>query len=78
IVYSDKQNGSLEQLMDARNAAGIGFAHGIYANARSPVQALAVVGQEPVWVFSGADGPASLAQAKGARVAAGAASSSSF
>lgn len=78
IVYSDSQNGSLEQLMDARNAASIGFAHGIYANARSPVQALAVVGQEPVWVFSGANGPASLAQAKGARVAAGAASSSSF
>ncbi|MES2364073.1 MAG: TAXI family TRAP transporter solute-binding subunit [Pseudomonadota bacterium] len=76
IVYSDAQKGSLEQLMDARNAASIGFAHGIYANARTPVQALAVVGQEPVWVFSG--GPASLAQAKGARVAAGASSSSSF
>lgn len=76
IVYSDAQKGSLEQLMDARDAASIGFAHGIYATAGTPVQALAVVGQEPVWVFSGA--PASLAQARGARVAAGAASSSSF
>jgi hypothetical protein len=42
------------------------------------VQALAVVGQEPVWIFSTMGGPSSLAQAKGLRIAAGPASSSSF
>jgi TRAP-type uncharacterized transport system substrate-binding protein len=78
LVYSDTQKGAMDRLLDAHDAASIGFAHGIYASTGTPLQALAVVGQEPVWIFAGLSGPASLAQAKGARVAAGAASSSSF
>jgi hypothetical protein len=78
IVYSDTQKGSLERLNRPGDATSIGFAHGIYANAQAKVQALAVVGQEPVWIFSTINGPSSLAQAKGLRIAAGPASSSSF
>jgi TRAP-type uncharacterized transport system substrate-binding protein len=51
IVYSDTQKGSLERLTRTGDATSIGFAHGIYANAQTKVQALAVVGQEPVWIF---------------------------
>jgi hypothetical protein len=78
IVYSDTQKGSLERLTRPGDATSIGFAHGIYASAQAKVQALAVVGQEPVWIFSTINGPSSLAQAKGLRIAAGPASSSSF
>jgi hypothetical protein len=78
IVYSDTQKGSLDRLTRAGDATSIGFAHGIYANAATRVQALAVVGQEPVWIFSTTGGPSSLAQARGLRIAAGPASSSSF
>lgn len=77
IVYSDTQKGSLERLTRTGEAASIGFAHGIYANAAKQVQALAVVGQEPVWIFSRTNGPASLTQAQGLRLAAGDFSSSS-
>ena len=78
VVYSDTQKGSLDRLTRAGDATSIGFAHGIYANADTKVQALAVVGQEPVWIFSTTGGPSSLAQAKGLRIAAGPATSSSF
>jgi hypothetical protein len=78
LVYSDTQKGSLERLTRTGDATSIGFAHGIYANADTQVQALAVVGQEPVWVFSTTGGPSSLAQARGLRIAAGPASSSTF
>lgn len=77
IVYSDTQKGSLERLTGPGDAASIGFAHGIYADAATKVQALAVVGQEPVWIFSRISGSASLGQAKGLRLAAGESSSSS-
>jgi hypothetical protein len=78
IVYSDTQKGSLDRLTRAGDATSIGFAHGIYANAATRVRALAVVGQEPVWIFSTTGGPSSLAQARGLRIAAGPSSSSSF
>ncbi|MES2946470.1 MAG: TAXI family TRAP transporter solute-binding subunit [Pseudomonadota bacterium] len=71
IVYSDTQRGSMERLLDSSDAASIGFAQGIYASPEIPLQALAVIGQEPVWIFSGPNGPASLTQARGARIAAG-------
>lgn len=48
ILYSESQGGALEQLLDPSSAATIGFAQGIYANVGQAVQALAVVGQEPV------------------------------
>ncbi|MBC7609938.1 MAG: ABC transporter substrate-binding protein [Polaromonas sp.] len=78
IVYSDTQKGSLDRLLQAGDAASVGFAHGTYAKLAAPVQALAVVGQEPVWVFSGTSGPSSLSQARGLRVATGPASSSTY
>lgn len=79
IVYSDTQRGALDRIIDDNDPASIGFAHGIYAGQGLALQALAVVGQEPVWAFSGAGGPTSLAQVRsGARVAAGSPGSSSF
>lgn len=78
LVYSTTAKGSLDRLLDARDSASIGFAHGIYADQNTALQALAVIGQEPVWIFSGSNGPTSLALAKGARIAAGAPSSSSL
>ncbi len=78
IVYSDSQKGALDRLDTPGDAASIGFAHGIYAHRTGKVQALAVIGQEPVWIFSGAGGPATLGQARGVRLAAGPPSSSSF
>ncbi len=77
IVHSDTIKGSLDRIMAPDDVASIGFAHGIYAKARMQIQALAVVGQEPVWIFSGVAGLTSLTQAKGARVAIGVPSSSS-
>lgn len=76
IVFSANPQDALARLSDPRHPAHIGFAHGTDAPPRS-VQALAVVGQEPVWVFSAAGGPQSLAQAHGLRVATGPACSSS-
>lgn len=77
IVYSDQQKGSLERLLDASDAASLGFANGLYARSARQVQSLAVIGQEPVWVFAPIAGPRSLAQATGLRVAAGQLSSAS-
>lgn len=78
IIYADTQRGSLDRLIENSDTAAIGFAQGIYATPSLPVQALAVVGQEPVWVFSSPMGPSSLSTAKGARVAVGPTSSSSY
>lgn len=78
LVYSDTQKGSLDRLGRPGDATSIGFAQGIYASTDTGVQALAVVAQEPVWIFSTTGGPLSLAQARGLRIAAGPASSSSF
>ncbi|MES1977582.1 MAG: TAXI family TRAP transporter solute-binding subunit [Pseudomonadota bacterium] len=79
IVYSDTQRGALDRIINDGEHASIGFAHGIYASPEKPLQALAVVGQDPVWIFSGPGGAASLAQLRpGARVAAGPPGSSSF
>lgn len=77
ILYSESQGGALEQLLDPSSAATIGFAQGIYANVGQAVQALAVVGQEPVWTFAAAGRPNSLTLAKGARVVAGHSNSAS-
>ena len=86
IIYSDTLKGSIDQLLagtpnvgqTASGGATVGFAHGIYVQANTPLRALAVVGQEPVWVFARIGGPMTLAQASGLRVAAGAESSSSL
>jgi hypothetical protein len=78
IVYSDTQKGSLERLLDTGDHADIGFAHGIYAGGSQEVQALAVIGREPVWIFTHLPALNALAQARGLKVAAGAANTSSF
>ncbi|MES2398579.1 MAG: TAXI family TRAP transporter solute-binding subunit [Pseudomonadota bacterium] len=79
IVYSDTQRGALERLVNDSDHASFGFGLGIYAKPDKPLQALAVMAQEPVWIFSGPGGPASLTQLKpGTRVAAGPPGSSSF
>lgn len=77
IVYSDTQKGSLERLLKTGDHADIGFAHGIYAGNGNAVHALAVIGREPVWIFTHLPGLNTLAQARGLKVAAGAANTSS-
>jgi TRAP-type uncharacterized transport system substrate-binding protein len=80
IVYSDMQKGAFERLLAANDAADIGFAHGLYFDPAKAdnVQALAVVGEEPVWLFTRLPEVHSLTQARGLRVAAGATGSSSL
>lgn len=78
VVYSDSPKGALDRLETPADAASIGFAHGTYANPQTTAQALAVIGQEPVWIFSGSGGPVHLHQSAGARLAAGPLSSSSY
>ncbi len=79
IVYADTQRTALNRIIGDDDQASIGFAHGIYATPGMQLQALAVVGQEPVWAFTGQGGPASLSLLRaGARVAAGPPGSSSF
>ena len=85
--YSDTQQGALRQLLEPTGPRGapasrpgeppsIGFAHGVYATPGMPLQALAVVGREPVWMFAKNTGPRSLRDAAGRRVTAGPAASS--
>ena len=75
LVYSSSDQGSLERVSARGDSASVGFARRSYLESASPVQALAVVSQEPLWIFSGKSHIGSLAQAKGARVAAGPTSS---
>lgn len=81
IVYSGSKNNTgseLERLLLPMDIARIGFAHGIYARSASGLQALAVIDNEPVWIFSTLNGPDTFRQAAGARIAAGSATSPSF
>ncbi len=67
--------GSLQRLVDPRDPAQAGFANGLLAGTippdAAPVQALAVVGKQPVWIFTRAPGVTSIAQLHGLRLAAG-------
>ena len=78
IVYSGAENKELERLLDKNDTASIGFAHGVLAGSRPNLQALAVIDNEPIWVFSTLNGPTNIAQVKGMRLAAGAPNSPSF
>lgn len=77
IVYAASEAEAFAQLVNPRDVASVGFANTVYAasNAgaghQSQVQALAVIGQEPIWIFSSLNGPASLADTKGLRIAIG-------
>jgi TRAP-type uncharacterized transport system substrate-binding protein len=87
IDYDDSQQGAIDRLLapgrpatqavpaSARAAdiaqASIGFAHGLDASPTTPLQTLAITGREPVWIFVRIDGPASVPQLAGHRIAAG-------
>ncbi len=71
IVYAEFEKGSLDRLSNPQDASSVGFAPGIYAPTVQGIQALAVIAQEPLWIFTSLNGPAALGQAKGLRIAAG-------
>lgn len=67
--------GPLQRLASPLDAAQAGFAHGLLAERGAPaqatVQALAVVGKQPIWVFTRAPGVSTISQLRGLRIAAG-------
>ncbi len=71
ITYAASEADAFAQLGNAKDAVSVGFANTVYAGTAAQVEALAVIGQEPIWSFSSLNGPASLANAKGLRVAIG-------
>lgn len=71
IVDSASEAEAFSQLVNTRDAASVGFANTVFAGYPGKVEALAVIGKEPVWIFSSLNGPASLANAKGLRIAVG-------
>lgn len=71
IVYAASEADAMAQLANAKDAVSVGFANTVYAGQAGDVQALAVIGLEPVWIFSSPNGPGSLANAKGMRIAVG-------
>ena len=77
VVYAANEADAFTQLVsstDSDEAASVGFANTVYAGyaaGRGKVEALAVIGQESIWVFSTLNGPGSIANAKGLRIAVG-------
>ncbi len=71
IVYSASEADSLAQLVSPQDAASVGFANTVFGSPSGKLEALAVIGQEPIWIFSSLNGPTSLASAKGLRIAVG-------
>ena len=78
VVYASSEADAFTQLVtsaDASDAASVGFASTVYAGGVAggvgKVDALAVIGLEPIWIFSTLNGPANLANAKGLRIAIG-------
>jgi hypothetical protein len=74
IVTSTNEAEAVAQLSTANpsnDVASVGFANTVYAGKNGYIQALAVVGQEPIWIFSSLNGPNTLTNAKGLRVAIG-------
>ena len=71
IVYAGTEAEALAQISSTTSPANVGFFNSVYAGKDSKVEALAVIGQEPIWIFSTLNGPSNLANAKGLRIAAG-------
>ena len=72
IVYNTTTAADLLSIADEAPAtAAVGFAQGSASAATSGLQTLAVIGLEPMWVFSAATGTTSLAQTRGQRLVAG-------
>lgn len=70
-------SGPLQRLATAGDPSQAGFAHGLLAERgpEAPVHALAVIGKQPVWVFTHHSGITSLPMLRGMRIAAGPAGS---
>lgn len=71
IVNASSEAESMAQLVNPQDSTSVGFANTVFAGQSGKVEALAVIGQEPIWIFSTLNGPASLANAKGLRIAVG-------
>ena len=77
IVYAASEADAFAQLANIHDVASVGFANSVYAGSTGKasnvdsVEALAVIGQEPIWIFSKLNGPATLANIKGLRIAVG-------
>lgn len=74
VVYSpDGGPSPLMRLADPRDPVQAGFASGLLADRgpEVPVQALAVVGKQPLWIFTHVAGLSGVASLRGMRVAAG-------
>ena len=63
----------LQRLATPQDPVQAGFAHGLLSDRgpEAPVQALAVIGKQPLWIFTRTPGLTSVAQLRGLRVAAG-------
>jgi hypothetical protein len=65
--------GPLQRLANPRDPAEAGFAHGLLVDRgpEAPVHALAVVGRQPLWIFTWHAGVQQLGNLRGLRVAVG-------
>lgn len=65
--------GPLQRLANPQDPAQAGFAHGLLAERgpQAPVQALAVIGKQPVWIFTHQPGLSNPSMLRGLRIAAG-------
>ena len=71
IISSDTEAAAIAQVANASSGVSVGFANTAFAGKPNGLQALAVIGQEPVWIFSSLNGSSSLKNAKGSRIAIG-------
>jgi TRAP-type uncharacterized transport system substrate-binding protein len=76
IVSSDTETAAIAQIASASSVVSVGFANTVFASKSGGLEALAIIGQEPVWIFSSLNGPNTLANAKGLRIAIGSEGSS--
>lgn len=74
LVYSPEGNPApLQRMANPHDPVQAGFAHGLLAERgpEAPVQALAVIGKQPLWIFAHTPSLTSVTQLRGLRVAAG-------
>jgi TRAP-type uncharacterized transport system substrate-binding protein len=72
LAFSDSDQAPLKNQPNTNDPAIIGFSRGGDLNSSTAMEALAVVGHEPIWIFSRKATVTSLSQASGLRIAAGA------
>ena len=74
LTYSPEGTLSpLQRLATTQDPVQAGFAHGLLSDRgpEAPVLALAVIGKQPLWIFTSTPGLTSVAQLRGQRIAAG-------